>query len=776
MMIRPFVKKLATQVSSSSSSTSLLRRSFSGAIASQQSHLFSAPSTKRQQGVVPCLHQPPLFSFHHNTTSLEYTGRGFSSTSVVEENTEGEADYQVFRRKGLRNVAIIAHVDHGKTTLVDELLMAAQKSHANHNPEAESLDRLMDSGDLEKERGITITSKVTRVNYQQAGSGDPYVLNIVDTPGHADFSGEVDRILSMVDGVCLVVDAVEGPMTQTKYVLSRALSAGLKPIVVLNKCDRPEAVSPLDSGETETKLMNLFEALGADEDQIDFITMYASAREGWVVLEDPFVALELAADGYKGEEEHSMKHLLEAIIDNIPEPSARLYEPEAAGITAGDDSKSLEGTDFEKDPFSLAIVSVGRDSYLGRTCTGRIVSGSVALGDEVTLLARGATDSATAPSSLVSGLFCYEGVSRIPMEGRAFAGDCVTVAGVPDDVAVGDTITSKANPVKQAIDTPPLAPPTLSMDFGSNNGPLAGKEPNTIVASSKIRDRLVAETDNNVTLKIEKSEADSEKTTVYARGELQLGILVEQMRREGFEMMLSPPRVLTTIDPDSGEEMEPFEEVIIDVDAEYSGTVVSSLTNTRKGQLVEMNDSADGKTRLLFQVPSRGLLGFSSEIASATRGSAVVNHVFLENRPHLGLLESSFGKPKLVCNTSGKATSYALQSLSARGTLFVEPGDELYSGMVVGENSKSGPDVEVNAVRAKEVTNMRAAAKDDTVRLAPPMKLSLEQMIGYMAQDEVIEVTPSSIRLRKAILDSAERDRAARLRAKQIRAMKGGNK
>lgn len=692
--------------------------------------------------------------------------RTFSSTSEATRDTELEENYTICRRKGIRNVAIIAHVDHGKTTLVDELLKAAKASMGEVS--SGSLNRIMDSGDLEKERGITITSKVTRVNYQQATGGESMVLNIVDTPGHADFSGEVDRILSMVDGVCLLVDAVEGPMTQTKYVLSRALSAGLKPIVILNKCDRQEATKTLDSGETETKLIDLFEALGATDDQMNFITMYASARQGWVVLEDPFVALELATDGYKGQEEYNMKHLLESIIENIPEPAVRGYGD--GHISEGSHHADI----FRDDPFSMAVVSVGSDSFLGRTCTGRIISGSVAVGDEVLLLKRiKAEENSKAKSfSQVGGLFCYEGVSRTPMEERAFAGDCVTVAGVPDLVAVGDTITSKANPIMRPIDTPPLAPPTLSMDFGSNNSPLAGSEPGTIVASSKIRDRLIAETDNNVTLKIEKSATDSDKTTVFARGELQLGILVEQMRREGFEMMLSPPRILTTKDPETGELMEPFEEVIVDVESDHAGTVISSLTEKRKGQMVEMSESSDGRARIFFHVPSRGLLGFSSEIASATRGSAVVNHVFLENRPHLGTLESSYGKPKLVSNANGKASTYALASLASRGTLFVQPGDDVYSGMVVGELSKTGIDLEVNAVRAKELTNMRTQSKDEKVQLAPPVKMSLEEMIGYMAEDEVIEVTPKTIRLRKALLDAGEREVASKARTRQLRAKK----
>jgi len=734
-------------------------RSFFGALAAQQAQILDNNRFSLDNAASP----RDTFSF-----------RGFSSAASSDDSSTAADDstdvkYQICRRKGMRNVAIIAHVDHGKTTMVDELLLAARKSHptdSSSNDSPRGLDRLMDSGDLEKERGITITSKVTRVDYKSA-SGKAMILNIVDTPGHSDFSGEVDRILSMVDGVCLLVDAVEGPMTQTKYVLSRALSAGLKPIVVLNKCDRMEALSQLDSGETEKRLNDLFAALGATDDQMDYVTMYASAREGWCVLDDPFQALDLGSDGYDGSEEYSMRHMLEAIVDIIPEPAVRSYNLDAAK-----EEETLEGEIFQDDPFSMAVVSVGSDAYLGRTCMGRIVSGSVAISDTVALLRRNSSGEAPAAPTSVSGLFCYEGVSRKPMDTRAFAGDCVTLAGVPDSVAVGDTITSATNPVLKPIDTPPLAPPTLCMEFGANNGPLAGLEPGTIVTSSKIRARLIAETDNNVTLRVEKSATDAEKTTVYARGELQLGILIEQMRREGYEIILSPPKVLTHKDPETNQEFEPFEEVIVDVDSEYSGTIVSALTGKRKGILVEMKESSDGKSRLIFEVPSRGLLGFSSEIASATKGSAVVNHVFLENRHHLGVLESSFGKPKLVCNSSGKATGHALMALSSRGTLFVSPGDELYSGMVIGENAKTGPDLEVNAVRTKELTNMRTKSTDENVKLAPAKKLTLEEMIGYMSEDEVIEVTPTRIRLRKTQLDPGVRERDARARAKQIRSMK----
>ncbi|KAL7580280.1 hypothetical protein ACA910_013013 [Epithemia clementina (nom. ined.)] len=714
--------------------------------------------------------------------------RQFSS-DASQADDEGSAtasndspSYKTCRRSGIRNVAIIAHVDHGKTTLVDKLLVAARRSHDSESSN-EELSRLMDSGDLEKERGITITSKITRVDYK-AKDGTDMVLNIVDTPGHADFSGEVDRILSMVDGVCLLVDAVEGPMTQTKYVLSRALSAGLKPIVVLNKCDRAESVSILDSGATETRLNDLFVSLKATDDQLDYITCYASARQGWIVLEDPLQALDLATGGYKGDggenDEYSMRNLLEAIVDNIPQPLVRVHDidvPEEGDFEA-----------FQKDRFSMTVVSVGYDSYLGRTCTGRIFSGSVGIGDSVKLLKRrpgdeefdstfdaaaAATPSpASIPPQAVAGMFCFRGVSRTPLEGRSFAGDCVTLAGVPESVAVGDTITSAMNPIDQPLYTPPLVPPTLSMEFGANNGPLAGRD-GTIVTSSKIRERLFAETDNNVTLKAVKSDTDPDKTTVFARGELQLGILVEQMRREGFEIVLSPPKILTWTDPKANEVYEPFEEVTIDVDTEYAGTVVSSLTSSRKGVLKEMTEtSADGKTRLIFEVSSRGLLGFNSEIAAATRGSAVVNHIFLENRPHIGLLDSSFGKSKLVANAPGKSSSHALSNLSARGILFIPPGVEVYSGMVVGENAKPGADLEVNAVRTKEVSNMRSQIKEEGIRLSPPKEMTLEEMIGYMAEDEMIEVTPKSIRLRKAILDANERERKNRTKAKQIKARK----
>jgi GTP-binding protein len=567
----------------------------------------------------------------------------------------------------------------------------------------------------------------------------------------------------MVDGVALVVDAAEGPMTQTKYVLSRALALGLKPVVVLNKCDRSDAAAKIESGATESKLQSLFVNLGANEDQMKYVSVYASAREGWVTT-DPFQALEYGENSGNGEEKPGMEALLDCIMDEIPEPAVRSFAQIA------DPKISKEGTDFAGDKFSLAATTVGYDQYLGRTCTGRIFSGSITMGDAVTFIRRNPEDgrNSGAPGT-VSGMFVFEGINRTPYEGTAYAGDIITLSGVPDTIAVGDTLTGLANPVEQPLETPPLVPATLSMDFAANNGPLAGLE-GTIIASSKIRDRLFAETDNNVTLTIEKSETDSERTVVFARGELQLGILVEQMRREGFELIISPPRILTKICPDTGKELEPYEEVTVDVDSEYSGAIVSALTGDRKGVLMEMSEStADGKSRLVFEVPSRALLGFNSEIATATKGSAVVTHIYIDDRPHAGNLGTGLERGKMVSNDRGKATTYALSSLTARGVLFVAPGDEVYPGMVIGENAKIG-DMEVNPVRSKEKSNIRTVAKDEKVYLPPPKRMNVEELIGYMSSDEIIEITPKSVRLRKLLLDSSERERAARSKTKAQRA------
>jgi GTP-binding protein len=689
--------------------------------------------------------------------SLSSASSETESSSPPQEN-----HYTEMRRTQIRNVAVIAHVDHGKTTLVDQMLKAGVDMAALEN------ERLMDSGDLEKERGITITSKVTRIMH--SFNATPVVINCADTPGHSDFSGEVDRFLSLSDGFVLVVDAAEGPKSQTKYVLSRALALQLQPIVVLNKCDRPDAIARIDSGETEGKLQALFQQLAGGQAVPDFLTLYASAREGWVT-DDPLSALELTDTGLTDPELHGMKRLLDHIWQQIPEPAVRYYYPFPE---VEPHALSKDGLFFGTDQFSMAAVTVGNDKYLGRTCTGRLTSGSIGMGDNVVVLPRNmlwdSTELKMSLQSTVSGLFYFKGISRTQYEGRAYAGDIVTVTGVPDTIAVGDTLTGANHPVPQPIHTPPLAPPTLCMDFGANDGPLAGNE-GTIVASSKIRDRLLFETDNNVTLRVEVSPNDTEKTVVYARGELQLGILIETMRREGFEMIISPPRIVTKTCPKTGKTLEPYEEVVIDVDSEYSGTVISALTGDRRGVLLEMSESsADGKSQLILEVPSRGLLGFSSEIATATKGSAVVNHLYIEDREQQSL-GMGLVKGKLVSNETGKATGYSLTTLSARGTLFIEPGEQIYAGMVIGENSKPG-DMEVNAVRAKEKTNMRTHAKDEKVYLPPPKRMTVEELIGYMGTDEVIEITPKSIRLRKQLLDGGERERAARAKMKQIKAQK----
>lgn len=483
----------------------------------------------------------------------------------------------------------------------------------------------------------------------------------------------------------MVVDAGEGPMAQTKYVLSRALQLGLTPLVVLNKVDRPVAMARIDSGETESQLLDLFDSLGATDEQMDYITLYASARDGWIT-DDPTVAAEIAATGRDSvDQEVSMKVLLEQILDVIPEPIVRCHDDSVPAET----ENPVEGEQFQNDKFSLAAVTVGYDQYLGRTCTGRIYSGSVSMDDELTVLKRRSDENdASSPGMIapttLAGIFVNKGISRTPLEPAvAYAGDIVTLAGVPDSIAVGDSVTGAENPVSHPIETPPLIPPTLSMDFGANNGPLAGQE-GTIVTASKVRDRLVAETDNNVTLIVTKSESDSDKTTVFARGELQVGILIEQMRREGFELVISPPRILTKDCEETGKTLEPYEEVTVDVDTEYAGTVVSMLTSDRKGVLVEMTESsADAKTRLRFEIPSRGLLGFNSEVATATRGSAVVTHIFIEDRPYAGNLGSGLEKGKMISTETGKATTYALSSLAPRGTLFVGPGEIVYPGMVM---------------------------------------------------------------------------------------------
>jgi GTP-binding protein len=697
----------------------------------------------------------------------------FLSAATTEEEEDEGMNHGANAVPHIRNVAIVAHVDHGKTTIVDELLKRCAMLNAAENGEEAasgdlSTDLVMDSGELERERGITITSKVTRLDYV-----NNMTINVVDTPGHADFAGEVDRILSMIDGCCLLVDAAEGAMAQTKYVLSRALSLGITPVVVLNKCDKADAWQRIDSGEVEMELLELFDALGASEHQMDYVTVYSSGRSGWATTSID-TARQLAEGERKfsaadaKDDDVSMKVLLDVILKHVPPPNMVNAETEHA----------------ESGVFAMAATTVGYDSYLGRLCTGRIYSGSITKNDSVVVLPReydpelvGSKEDKTKDASNISGVFVMRGVQRTLMDPpRASVGDIVTLSGVPDHMAVGDTLTLASSPVPLPIETPPLAPPTLSMEFGANTSPFMGKE-GTIVASSRVRERLHQETDNNVTLSVSPSETDAEKSCINARGELQLGILIEQMRREGYELSVSPPKILTTKCEETGKDMEPFEEVTVDVDSEYTGTVVNMLTGpSRRGVLLNMseyNSSSDNKTRLILEVPSRGLLGFSNEIATLTRGSAVVNHCYLEHRPYAGSTAAAMLEQpgRLVSSDTGKTTLYALAAVAERGTLFIEPGASVYGGMVIGVNAKVG-DLDVNPVKAKAVNNMRAAGKEEKLNIPPPKQMTVEEYIGFMAEDEILEITPMSIRLRKAELDAGARARATRSKKKQIKSAK----
>jgi len=508
-----------------SSNKSIMHRCFTSSVSSKPSNALLSPS------------------FINMNRRITMCTRAFSAETSDDTHTQED----LRKVHHIRNVAIVAHVDHGKTTIVDELLRCASETISGGAKQNETL--VMDCGDLERERGITITSKVTRLDYHHIGSDEMKTINVVDTPGHADFAGEVDRILTMIDGVCLVVDAAEGAMAQTKYVLSRALKMGLKPIVILNKCDKDDAWGRIEDGEVEVELLETFDSLGANDEQMDYVTVYASGKSGWATL-DMDVARKITTGEMKFDgTETSMRVLLDTILDNIPAPviasNKGIYDP-------------------DQEPFAMAATTVGRDNFLGRLCTGRIESGSISKIDAVALIPRDMTPdgikNATLASSNITGMFVNRGVLRTELESLvACAGDIVTLAGVPDSIAVGDTLTLKSNPIDHALNTPPINPPTISMEIGANTSPMAGME-GTIVASARVRERLYSETDNNVTLSVTKSETDAERSVVHARGELQLGILIEQMRREGFELTVSPPKIITTKCELTGQELEPFEE------------------------------------------------------------------------------------------------------------------------------------------------------------------------------------------------------------------------
>ncbi|TQL17802.1 GTP-binding protein [Zymomonas mobilis] len=598
----------------------------------------------------------------------------------------------------LRNVAIIAHVDHGKTTLVDQLFRQSGTFRENQRID----ERAMDSGDLEKERGITILAKCTSIEWNGKR------INIVDTPGHADFGGEVERILSMVDGVILLVDAAEGPMPQTKFVTSKALALGLKPIVVVNKIDRPDA----RAAEVLDEVFDLFVTLGASDEQLDFPVLYASGR-----------------NGYAGDSEEVREGTLEPLFEKI------VGHVNAPKVDAD-------------APFRFLVTLLDRDNFVGRILTGRIDAGKLSLNQPIHAIDM---DGNILETGRASKIMAFRGLDRVPVE-EASAGDIISLAGLTV-ATVANTIADPA--VKEPIAAQPIDPPTLSMRFSVNDSPLAGKE-GTKVTSRMIRDRLMVEAESNVAIRVTESD-EKDSFEVAGRGELQLGVLIETMRREGFELSISRPRVLF-VEGENGRE-EPYETVMIDVDDEFSGTVVEKMS-LRKAELVDMRPSGGGKTRITFSAPSRGLIGYHGEFLSDTRGTGIMNRLFEKYGPYKGPI-SGRQNGVLISLGTGSSVAFALGSLEERGVLFIGAGETVYEGMIIGENARDG-DMEVNPLRAKQLTNMRSSGKDDAIRLTPPRAMTLEQAIAYIADDELVEVTPKSVRLRKRWLDPNERKRHAR--------------
>ena len=599
----------------------------------------------------------------------------------------------------LRNVAIIAHVDHGKTTLVDQLFRQSGTFRDNQRVE----ERAMDSNDLEKERGITILAKPTSVEWHGTR------INIVDTPGHADFGGEVERILSMVDGVILLVDSSEGAMPQTKFVTGKALKLGLRPIVVVNKVDRPDSRIQ----EVLDEVFDLFVSLEASDEQLDFPVLYASGRNGYA-SDDP--------DAREG----TLTPLFEKIIEHIPPP----HEVD------------------EDAPFTFLTTLLDRDNFLGRILTGRVQTGVLKLNQPIHALD---VDGKVVETGRATKIMAFRGLDRVPVT-EARAGDIISLAGLTI-ATVANTIADTS--VSEPIKAQPIDPPTLSMRFAVNDSPMAGREGDK-VTSRMIRDRLFREAESNVAIKVTES-ADKDSFEVAGRGELQLGVVIETMRREGFELGISRPRVLFR--EENGERQEPYETVVIDVDEEFSGTVVEKM-NLRKAEMTDMRPSGGGKTRITFSAPSRGLIGYHGEFLSDTRGTGIMNRLFEKYGPHKGQIEGR-KNGVLISNGTGEANAYALNSLEERGVLMIAPGEALYEGMIVGENAKND-DLEVNPMKAKQLTNIRSSGKDDAIRLTPPRRLTLEQAIAYIDEDEMVEVTPKSIRLRKRHLDPHERKRARR--------------
>ena len=600
----------------------------------------------------------------------------------------------------LRNIAIIAHVDHGKTTLVDKLL--AQSGTFRENQKV--AERAMDSNDLERERGITILAKCTSVQWKDTR------INIVDTPGHADFGGEVERILNMVDGVIVLVDAAEGPMPQTKFVVSKALKLGLRPIVAINKIDKPEQ----RASEVINEVFDLFAALDATDEQLEFPILYGSAKNGWMAESPEGPQVDLAP-------------MFDMVLRHVEPPRT------------------------EEGPFRLLGTILEANPYLGRIITGRITSGSVKPNQAFKVLG---ADGSVIEQGRISKVLGFRGLERVPVD-EAQAGDIVAIAGMVKGT-VADTFCDPL--VETAIVAQPIDPPTVVMQFRVNDSPLAGTEGDK-VTSRMIRDRLMKEAEGNIALSISES-ADKDSFEVAGRGELQLAILIETMRREGFELAVSRPKVVFTRD-DKGQMLEPFEEVVIDVDEEHSGVVVQKLSE-RRADLIEMKPSGGNRQRLVFHAPTRGLIGYLGELLTDTRGTAIMNRLFHAYLPYKGDIQGR-RNGVLISNDAGEAVAYALWNLEDRGPMMIEPGWKVYQGMIVGEHTREN-DLEINVLKGKKLTNVRAAGKDEAVRLTPPIRMTLEKSLAYIQDDELVEVTPKSIRLRKVHLDPNDRKRAEKAR------------
>ncbi|MCO6391435.1 translational GTPase TypA [Aliihoeflea aestuarii] len=596
----------------------------------------------------------------------------------------------------LRNIAIIAHVDHGKTTLVDELLKQSGSFRENQRV----AERAMDSNDLEKERGITILAKATSVDWKDTR------INIVDTPGHADFGGEVERILSMVDGAIVLVDAAEGPMPQTKFVVGKALKVGLKPIVAINKIDRPDARHE----EVINEVFDLFAALDATDEQLDFPILYGSGRDGWM------------AESPEGPKETRLEPLFDLVLKHVPEPTV------------------------EPGPFRMIGTILEANPFLGRIITGRIASGTLKSNQQVKVLHH---DGSQIETGRISKILAFRGLERQPID-EAQAGDIVAIAGLSKGT-VADTFCDPQ--VTEPMQAQPIDPPTVTMSFIVNDSPLAGTEGDK-VTSRVIRDRLMKEAEGNVALKIEES-ADKDSFFVSGRGELQLAVLIETMRREGFELAVSRPRVVMQKD-ENGDLLEPIEEVVIDVDEEHSGVVVQKMSE-RKAEMVELRPSGGDRQRLVFHAPTRGLIGYQSELLTDTRGTAVMNRLFHSYQAYKGELAGR-SNGVLISNDQGESVAFAMWNLEDRGPMVIDAGVKVYQGMIIGIHSRDN-DLEVNVLKGKKLTNIRAAGKDEAVRLTPPIRMTLERALAWIQDDELVEVTPKSIRLRKLYLDPNERKR-----------------